>query len=257
METHGSVVKRSLAVLRRRFATLWVAAAWPHIVLAVCCMAIAAFHHLREQTGEHANPATLWQSMGGWAKLGVLAIFVVATALPHGLAVGGVTSVIWKDFETGAASLRDALTGIGGHPGRLILLSLGLGAFAEIGSVIVIPTVLVIVFCAFAVPVLIIEKTGTFRSVQRSFALSGQKIGSILGLRFATFLFLFLVLIAMSTLIRALPDTDMQWWVIPLGFWTILVLFASLAQMVEAIVVTQLYIDIQGGKSPGADPAVS
>src|SRR5271165_1436308 len=117
METHGSVVKRSLAVLRRRFATLWAAAAWPHIVLAVCCMAIAAFRHLRQQTGEHADPAMLWQSMGGWAKLGVVAIFVVATTLPHGLAVGGVTSVIWKDFQTGAASLKDAFTGIGRHPG--------------------------------------------------------------------------------------------------------------------------------------------
>jgi len=257
METHGSVVKRSFAVLRRRTATLWAAAAWPQIVVAVCCMAIAAFHHLREQTGQHVDPATLWQSMGGWGKLGVLAIFVVATALPHGLAVGGVTSVIWKDFETGAASLRDAFTGIGRHPGRLVLLSMGLGAFAEIGSVIVIPALLVIVFCAFAVPVLIIEETGAFRAVRRSFAISGQKIGSILGLRFAIFLFLFLMLIAMSTGIRALPDMDLQWWAIPLGIWTILVLFASLAQMVEAIVITQLYIDIQGGKSPGADPAVS
>lgn len=257
METHDSVAKRSLALLRRRFVTLWAASAWPHIVLAICCMAIAAFHHLREQTGEHADPATLWQSMGGWAKLGVLTVFIVATALPHGLAVGGVTSVIWKDFEAGAASLGDAFSGIGGHAGRLVLLSLGLGAFAEIGSVIVIPAVLVIVFCAFAVPVLIIEGTGGFRAVRRSFALSGQKIGSIPVLRFAQFLFLLPMLITLSTWIRALSDADLQWWVIPLGFWTILVLFASLAQMVEAIVVTQLYIDIQGRKSRGADPAVS
>lgn len=259
MGTHDSVVKRSVVVLRSRFATLWAAAVWPQIVVALCYMAIGSFHHMREQTGEHADPLTLWQSMGGWEKLGVFAAFVVTTALPYGLAVGGLTAVVWKDFETGAASLRDAFAAIGRHFGRLVLLSLGLGAFSEIGSVIVIPTVLVIVFCAFAIPVLIIEGTGALRAVRRSFVLSGKRIGSILGLRFATFLFVLLMWIVVSALSRALPDTELQWWVIPLGFWAILVLFASLAYMIEATVVTQIYIDIQlqEDESRGADVGAS
>jgi hypothetical protein len=258
VEPHDSIVKCTLAVLRRHFATLWAAAAWPHITVALCYLLVGAFLRARQSTNEGVDAATMWQSMGAWQKLLIFSAFVVTTALPYGLAVAGVSALVWKDSETGNARLRDAFSAVCRHFGRLVLLSVGIGVVGELGAVVVIPPMLVLVFCAFAIPILIIEGTGPLKAVRRSFSLSGQKIVAILGLRLTVFLVLILMLIVLFVVISPLSDAGLPWWGTGIAFWAIVASFASFAQMVEGTFITQLYIDIQERtKRPQPDVSAS
>jgi len=247
MEKRESLVTRSFGIVQRRFAILWVAAAWPHICLALCCMAIATFLRAQHQPDEQPNPLNLWQSMGGLGKFGVVAAFIVGTSLPRGLAVAGVTAVVWKDFEAGVATLRDVFSGITDNLVQIILLSVCIGVVSQIGLLfLIIPGVIALMFAAFAIPVLVIEHVGVLSAIKRSFTLAVANPLALLGLILVSMLLGTTLAVGAAVTVSNLISPNFPWWVSLAAFWTALVLAISLTQMVVATILTHLYIDIRG-----------
>jgi len=246
METRESLVTRSFAIVRQHFALLWITAVWPHFCIALCWIAVTAILRIHPASGDQPNPLNLWQSLTGLEKTGVLTAFIVTTSLPRGLAEAGIATVVWKNFKSGVATFRDALAGVTCHLAQLIILSICLGVIIEMGSAFfILPGFVTLMFTAFAIPVLVIERSGILAAINRSFTLVFANPMPILGLILLSFLLGGLLMVCAFVVALSLSSPNFPWWVRSAIFWTCLILAVSVTQTIVATILTQMYIDIR------------
>jgi hypothetical protein len=242
MEKRESVFARSFAIVRKQFSTLWVAAVWPFIGVALCYIAIGIYLRFSEAQSR-PNPLNLWQSMSGLGKLGILAAFVVSTALPQGLATAGVVNFVWKYLENGVATLGDAFSAVARNLLQLAILSLCIGAVVEFGSIFIVPGFAAMFFTAFAIPVLVIEHSGLMSAIKRSFALAAANVAGVVGLILTSIVLGTFLMIGALIVFLVLASVHLPWLGNMLAFWTCIILAESLTQMMVATMLAHLYID--------------
>jgi len=253
MEQRESIVARSFAIIRRRFSTLWIAAAWPHICVALCCLAFAITRQL-SSSQEQISPLNLWQSMGLLGKFEIMTTFIIGTTLPQGIAIAGVVTLVWKYLETGVATLQDAFSNIARHLIPLVLLSVCIGAVVEIGLwVFVIPGLAALIFTAFAIPVLVIEHVGLPAALKRSFQLGAANAANLFGFILVSTLFGILLTIVPLIAFFIITTANLPSWVNSFALWTCIILGASLTHMVVATMLTHLYVGARGQRGEVAD----
>lgn len=251
----SSALNRSLAVVRRHFATLWLAAAWPYIVMVICFLiarfVVNAYHDPTKQW----DPVTLWHSMGVPAKLGVLLAYLACISLPNGFATAGATIVVWADLQGEEVDLQSVFSRIGQLFLRLIGLSLCIGIMCSIGGVFLyLPGILVFAFMSFAIPVLVIEDAKVSTALRRDIDLASKRFGALLGL----YAVVMVVIIAAAIgVVFVAPIADLKGWTGTVAFWALIVAIFPALIMVTTAVVVHLYRDLreQRGEPVARNPA--
>jgi hypothetical protein len=225
----SSALNLSLAIVRRHFTTLWLATAWPYIVMVIC------FLIARLVVNAYHDPSKQWD--------------------PVTLATAGATVVIWTDLQSEEVDLRSVFSRIGQVFLRLTYLSLCIGIMCSIGGAFLyLPGVLVFAFMSFAIPVLVIEDTKVLTALRRGINLASMRLGALLGL-YAVVL-LVIVAVAIGVVFVA-PITDLKGWTGTIAFWALIVAIFPALMMVTTAVVVHLYRDLreQRGEFAARNPA--
>jgi hypothetical protein len=239
----GSALSYSRGVIRRRFATLWLATAWPYIVMAACFLISAFIFRAYHDPSQQFDPVTLWHSMGATAKVGVLFAYLASISLPNGFATAGVAVVVWADLHGEAASLASVFGVIGRVFLRLTILSLCIGILCTIGGAFLyLPGVLAAAFLSFAIPVLVIEDAKVSTALRRGVKLASQRIGALLGLYAIV---LFVIVAALVGMFSVGPIADLPSGVGIIVFWSLFVSLVPIGVMGISAAVVRLYRDLR------------
>jgi len=195
MNDDDPLLRQALRAVSQSFGKLYLAAAWPYLLVPVIVIAfrlILLRYVGRPQTVE---PAELWRSMSVGAKLGVLVTFIATSWLPAGLAYASVArSVLQSELSLGEVILSILRRFV-----PLAVLSVMLGIAITAGHIFFFfPGVFIETFCAFAVPVMVMEKRGVFASIGRSFSLTSRRFWEVLGVLIAAIVVAVLVYLAAS-----------------------------------------------------------
>ena len=247
MQKRESIFARSFATVRKQFPTLWIAAAWPFICLALCCLAWGISLRL-SQTEGRPNPLEMWNSKSALGKFGFCVAFVIGTALPHALAVAGVVALVWKYLRTGVATLGDAFSAVGHNLVKIAILSVCIGAIVELGSIFfIIPGLAAMTFATFVIPVLVIEHSGMVGALTRSFTLATANLAGAIGLILVWGLMGAFLMTVLLTAFFALVQGTLPWVADLLVLWTCVIAAASVTDIFGATMLTHLYADACGG----------
>ena len=251
----GSAMKNSLAVMRRHFATLWSATAWPYMVMIICFLIARFVVNADHDPSKQWDPVTLWHSMGVPAKLGLLLAYLACISFPNGFATAGATVVIWADLQGEEVDLQSVFLRIGQVFLRLTGLSLCIGIMCSIGGAFLyLPGVLVFAFMSFTIPVLVIEDAKVLTALRRGINLASMRFGTLLGL----YAVVLLVLVATAIgVVFVAPIADLKGWTGIIAFWALIVAILPILMMVTTAVVVHLYRDLreQRGELAARNPA--
>jgi hypothetical protein len=244
MEDKELILKPSYFLIRRNLAILLLAASWPYFVMALCFIASALIYRQSHRPTGLSSLISLSYSMGGWEKLGIVSLYLVWTSLPHGLAIAGVVSVVWKDFQTGSVALQDAFSGIAKVFWRLLFLSVFTGLASQIaGLFYLVPAAFVQTFTSLAIPELVVEHRKVPAALSKSFALAASRFDPIFGL--CSNVLVTMAFVAWGLYSLAIVSKPLPWWVGLATIWFCVVVFATLITMTRTTILMHIYRDIR------------
>lgn len=245
MAEEVSLLRRSFSIIGRGFPTLIAAAAWPYVLMALCFLTTAFIYRAHHDPTQPQDPIQVWHSMGAIEKLGVVFAYFASISLPYALSSGSVAAVVWKGLEGKTAGLRDALAAIKTVCGRLVALSLFIALITLVGSFLILPGALIVLFCSLAVPVLVIERSRIGAALKTSVSFSMERIGTILGI-YMGFLGIAVLLVFPGVVIFGIASNlGLPWWVGLVTFWIGAVTVISWAMMIKTTILVLLYGDIR------------
>lgn len=243
MNPPSSLPGRAVQVLRRRFPPLFGAAVWPYLVLASIFVVInVVVRHTHPASG-NIDPAAAWRGMSILAKFGVIIGFVACASMPHGLAMGSVSSLAYEDYCGRESSLGSALKRVMGRLLSLVALSFLVGCGAVFGTFLfLLPGLMITMLTVFAIPVMLLEEAGVATALRRSMCLAWDRIGTVLGL-LLSFALVFMVVEGIFSLL--IGTLNLEGTAAAGTMWAFLVLGLATLVCVYGTAVTVLYYDIR------------
>lgn len=242
MTPSNSVFTQALSAIRRRPFTLWLAALWPYLLLAMVCLSIAFNIHASHAPQDQVDLTTRMNSMGPSTRLGSVLAFIVAISLPADLAASGVSFFLWTERSQQTSTFAAVFRRLAKVILPLVFLSLFLGAIGVMGGFfLVLPGFLIFALTAFVIPILVIGEAPARLAVSKGLRLAGKKFGALIltyGLTAITLVIAFALLIFVQSHLDNQP-----WWVALAILWFFLGFVVSATVMVRSAIVTYLLAD--------------
>ena len=197
----GELLDRTFTYYRKHFWTFAGIMAVPQLVMFLQGMLTAILVPLlRTSTGAKPNPATIGDLFSSPTFVGITVLFVFLYVILGVLAYGAVTDEI-SEIQLGRSlTIRESYRLPLKRIGSLVVLTLLFSLLFLVGAITIILPILMCLWYAFAVPVLLEEKTSPRKALKRSRRLSKGNRGNIFAIAFL------MTLVAwIATLVGGLP----------------------------------------------------
>jgi hypothetical protein len=245
MAQTNSVFSLAFSAIRRRPLTLWFAAAWPYLILALVCASIAVSVRANQGNGPQINIMERFNTMGYGEKLAWIFAFIVTISVPPDLAASAVSFLILTEHHGQKSTLRAYFRRLTKVILPLLALSISLGCIVVFaGMFLVIPGLLLAALTAFVIPTLVIEDISMGGAFRKGLRLSADNLGKLLPIYLMIAIVLALAWF-LSIFVKVQAD-DQNWWVGLASFWVVCVIAWSGAMMIRSAWVTCLLVQVHG-----------
>ena len=249
MAPTNSVFSQAFSAIRRRPLTLWFAAAWPYLILALVYASITVSIKVNQSSGPQISLMERYNAMGYGEKLAMIFAFIASIFVPADLAASAVSFLIWTEHQGHESTLRAYFLRLAKTIFPLLALSMSLGTVAFFASFAFgIPGLLLAAWTAFVIPTLIIGDVSTSKPFRKALRRASDTFGTLLSIYFVIAIFLTLVLVV-SMFVKVQAD-DQNWQVSLVSFWIIFVIAFSGGMMIRSALVACLLMRAQFSSQP-------
>ena len=154
----SSIFSHAFSAIRRRPLTLWFAAAWPYLILALIYASITISIKANQSSVAQIGLMERYSAMGFGEKLAMIFAFIASIFVPADLAASAVSYLIWTEHHGQASTLGAYFLKLGKTIFPLLALSISFGTAILLASFAFgIPGLLLSAWTAFVIPLSLIH----------------------------------------------------------------------------------------------------
>ena len=241
MSPANSVFSQALAAIRRRPLTLWFAAAWPYLILALVYVSIAIIIRANQASGPQISLLERYAAMGFGEKLASILAFIVTIFVPADLAASSVCFLIWTEHQGQESTLGVYFLRLIRVIFPLVVLSVSIGTVTLIASMAAgIPGLLFAAWTAFVIPTLIIGDASMTKSFRTGLRRGSENFGKLVPIYLV--IAIILALVWFLSIFVMIQTAEQNWKVSLASFWLIFTIAWSSGMMIRSAFVACLLI---------------